>query len=116
MCFCSRRNTPCNSEGTVATVYLRWTDPETKETIEIDKEFGTAEFGESFAKAPPRFQWDVIVGEFAEILRGSPWAEGSTLAGVLEEAQRVARLLPEDEEVAASVDLIRRAVAARPSE
>lgn len=104
-----------DAEGTVATVYLRWTDPDTKETIEIDKAFSTAESGESFAKAPPRFQWDVIVGEFAEILRGSPWAEGSTLAGVLEEAQRVARLLPEDEEVAASVEMIRRAVGARPS-
>ncbi len=99
------------NEGRIATVFLRWTDPETKETIEIDQDFDSASFAESFAKAPPRFQWDVIVGEFAEILRGSPWAEGSTLAGVLEEAQRVARQLPEDAEVAEFVALLQRAVA-----
>ena len=51
------------------------------------------------------------MGEFAEIFRGSPWAEGSTLAGVLEEAQRVARQLPEDADVAEFVTLLQQAVA-----
>ena len=98
-----------DAQGKVGTVYLRWTDPDSKETIEIDKDFNSTDFGESFAKAPPRFQWDVIVGEAAEIMRGSPYAKGNTLAGVLEEAQRVARQLGEDPEVAEFVKLMQQA-------
>ena len=45
--------------------------------------------GQSFSAAAPHFQWDVVVAEYAEILRGSYWAEGSSLATVLEEAGKV---------------------------
>jgi hypothetical protein len=43
------------------------------------------------------------------VLRGSYWAEGSTLAGVLEEAERVAELVPEDTDVTEFVELVRQA-------
>ena len=37
------------------------------------------------------------------------WAQDSTLVGVLEEAERVSRLLPDDPDAAEFVDLARRA-------
>jgi hypothetical protein len=50
-----------------------------------------------------------VVAEYAEILRDSYWAEGSTLAGVLEEAERVSHLLPNDPDMNEFVELVRRA-------
>ena len=49
-------------------------------------------------------------------LRGSPWADGSTLTGVLEEAQGIARLFPEDEDVAEFLALLKRAVSIPPED
>jgi Ca-activated chloride channel family protein len=95
--------------GRIATVYLRWQDPNYDEAAEIYQEFFSDELAESFPDASPRFQNAVVVAEYAEILRGSYWAESNTLAGVLEEAERVAELLPNDPDVAEFVDLVRQA-------
>jgi Ca-activated chloride channel family protein len=98
-----------DAAGRVAVVYLRWQDPDTREVTELSREFDSSDIAASFSTAAPRFQWDVVVAEYAEILRGSYWAEGSTLAGVLEEAERASRLLPDDPDVAEFVDLVRQA-------
>jgi Ca-activated chloride channel family protein len=98
-----------DASGQIATVYLRWGDPETHEVTELNKEFPSTELAGSFSAANPHFQWDVIVVEYAEILLGSYWAEGSTLAGVLEEAQRVGGNLAEDPDVSEFVELVKRA-------
>jgi len=95
--------------GQIATVRLRWEDPDSHEVTEINTAFGTEEMDESFSVASPRFQWDVVVAEYAEILRGSYWAQDSTLGAVLEEAQAVSNLLPEDPDVAEFVELVRTA-------
>jgi Ca-activated chloride channel homolog len=95
--------------GRMATVHLRWTDPETKETIEIERPIDTADLAATFASEAPRLQWDAVVAEFAEILRASPWAADSTLAGVAEEAERIAGKLPGDKDVAEFVELVRKA-------
>ncbi len=104
------------AEGRIATVYLRWEDPEDHEVREISRDFSTGEMAASFVEASPHFQWAVVVAEYAEVLRESYWAQGSTLAGVLEEARRVARFFPEDDDVAEFVQLVERAstLAARP--
>ena len=98
-----------DAAGRIGTVYLRWEDPDTHEVTELSQDFTSSDSPESFSAAAPHFQWDVVVAEYAEILRGSYWAEGSTLASVLEEAERVSRLLPDDPDVAEFVDLVRRA-------
>ena len=98
-----------DAAGRIATVYLRWEDPDTREVTELNQDLNSSDMADSFGSAPPRFQWDVVVAEYAEILRGSYWAEGSTLASVLEEADRVSRLLSDDADVAEFVDLVRRA-------
>jgi len=98
-----------DAAGRIATVYMRWEDPDTHEVTELSRDFDSGDVAGSFSAAAPHFQWDVVVAEYAEILRGSYWAEGSTLATVLEEAERVGRLLPDDPDVAEFVDLVRRA-------
>lgn len=98
-----------DAEGQIATVYLRWEDPDTHEVTELSKDFDSSDMAQSFSAAAPRFQWDVVVAEYAEILRGSYWAEGSTLGAVLEEAQAVSNLLSDDPDVAEFVELVRKA-------
>ncbi|MGI6206674.1 MAG: YfbK domain-containing protein [Anaerolineae bacterium] len=99
-----------DAEGRIATVYLRWADPDTQEVTEISRDFTTEEMQDAFDAASPRFQWDVVVAECAEVLRESYWAQDSTLSGVLEEARRVAPLLPDDPDVVEFVELMRSAV------
>ena len=97
------------AQGRVATVYLRWEDPDTREVVELDQSIATDGLAESFDAADPHFQWDVIVAEYAEILRESYWAQNSTLAGVSEEARRVGRLLGNSPRVAEFIELAERA-------
>jgi hypothetical protein len=72
--------------------------------MELSKGLYTDELAERFTDADPHFQCAVVVAEYAEVLRGSYWAEDSTLAGVLEEAERVAELVSEDADMAEFVE------------
>jgi Ca-activated chloride channel family protein len=100
-----------DAAGPIATVFLRWQDPDSGEVTELDQDFTSDEIAASFTAASPYFQWAVVVAEYAEVLRGSYWAQDSTLAGVLEEAERVAELLPGDPDVSELVELVRQATA-----
>jgi Ca-activated chloride channel homolog len=95
--------------GQVASVYLRWEDPDTREVVEMSKDFDTYQMSDSFRRADPYFQWSVLVAEYAEILRDSYWTEDSSLDAVYKEAQRVSEYLPRDEAVSEFVDLVRKA-------
>lgn len=95
--------------GRIATVYLRWKDPETHDVTEKSQDFSTDQMAGSFDQADPHFQWAVVVAEYAEILRDSYWAQGSSLSNVLEEAYRISDQLPRDKDVTEFVDLVRRA-------
>ena len=95
--------------GRVASVYLRWQDPDTREVVELSKDFEAYQMSESFRRADPYFQWSVVVAEYAEILRDSYWAEDSSMDAVYKEAQRVSEYLPRDEAVSEFVELLRKA-------
>jgi Ca-activated chloride channel family protein len=97
--------------GPLATVYMRWQDPETGEVIEINKALESSELAGSFTDADPGLQLALIVSEYAEVLRESFWAQESTLAGVQEEATRVGRLFGGNAAVAEFVELVRAATA-----
>jgi Ca-activated chloride channel family protein len=97
------------ASGEIATVYLRWEDPDTREVIEYNQAFETGQLADSFIEADPHFQWDILVAECAEIFRDSYWAQKSSLSGVLEDMERVSRHLAEDEEMFEFVEMIRRA-------
>jgi Ca-activated chloride channel homolog len=97
------------ASGNIATVFMRWQDPDTRQIVELSKDFGTEELGRDFQFADPYFQRSVIVAEYAEILKKSYWAQESSLAYVYHEAIRVSELLPWDENMAEFMELIRRA-------
>ncbi|MEN8242086.1 MAG: von Willebrand factor type A domain-containing protein [Chloroflexota bacterium] len=78
------------AHGEIATVHLRWENPDTHRVEEISETFTTREMEDSFRLADEYFQMDVLVAEFAEILRESYWADGSEFEDVLEYADRLA--------------------------
>ncbi len=95
--------------GRVATVSLRWEDPDSHEVVEMSKDFDTGEMAQEFREASPYFQRAVIVAEFAEILKESYWAEGSSLSDVVREAEWLSEFLPRDETWSEFVELVRLA-------
>ena len=79
-----------DANGKLATVSIRHENPDTGNVTEVNRSISTDGLKGSFEEATPAFQLVASVAEFAEILRGSFWAqEGSleivheTLEGVL---------------------------------
>jgi len=62
-----------------------------------------------FERSDLYFQRTVIVAEYAEILKESYWAEGSSLDDVYREAVRVSEYFGHDEDMSELLELIRRA-------
>ena len=98
-----------DAKGALATVYLRYEDPDNGEVSEIEREFNSSDLVSDFEEAPPSFQLSAIVAEYAEILRESYWARGGSLEAVVEEARRMLRLMPEDTDVAEFAALVAQA-------
>ena len=98
-----------DADGTLATVRVRYEDPDSGEVNEIESPFQRSELAADFEDASPRFQLAAVVAEYAEILRESYWAQEGSLARVAAEASRVLRLIPEDSDVAEFSALATRA-------
>lgn len=94
--------------GHAVTVHVSYVDPDTGDEIDISREFHRSEFSTTFEQASPSFQRDAVVAEYAEVLRESYWARGSSLAEVRRQAERVSALLPDDPDVAEFVYLVRQ--------
>lgn len=101
------------ARGRIATVYLRWEDPDTRTVTELSQDFDTGQMAYDFREANPYFQRAVVVAEFAEILKESYWAQGSSLDRVLREAERISELLPREEAMREFMDLVRQAARLR---
>ena len=95
--------------GNIATVYMRWEDPDTWQVIELSKDFRVSDLERSFERADPYFQRTVIVAEYAEILKESYWAEDSSMGDVYREAVRVSEYFGRDEDMSELLDMMRRA-------
>jgi Ca-activated chloride channel family protein len=95
--------------GQVATVSMRWQDPDTRQVVEIAQDFDSNDFASEFRESNPYFQRSVVVAEFAEILKKSYWAENSSMVSVYREAQRLSDDVAWDEDMAEFMELIRRA-------
>jgi len=96
-------------EGRVATVNVRYEDPDTGDVMEISREFYRGQISAAFEEASPRFQLDAAVAEYAEILRESYWALEGSMEDVRAVAGRVSRLLPDDPDVTEFLDLVTQA-------
>lgn len=61
------------THGRIATIQLRWQDPESYEVSEIYGDFATRDLSRTFEKTASQYQRAVIAMQFAELLRESPW-------------------------------------------
>jgi Ca-activated chloride channel family protein len=95
--------------GKVATVFMRWEDPDTHQVIEISKDINASEIASDFRETDPYFQRAVVVAEYAEILKDSYWAEDSSLEDVYKEAARLGDYLYRDESMEEFTSLVRTA-------
>ena len=95
--------------GRVATVYLRWEDPDTRAITEVSRDFDAGEIAFDFRETDPYFQRAVIVAEYAEILKESYWAEDGSLSAVYKEAERINEYLYRDDVMNEFMDLVRQA-------
>ena len=66
--------------GAMGVVRLRWLHPESGEAREFEQFFGSENLYESFEWASPRFQQDVFVARYAELLRFNSWDQGLALS------------------------------------
>jgi Ca-activated chloride channel homolog len=98
-----------NATGRIATVQLRWEDPDTRQVQEINGNFSTWDLTTSFEAAAARYQLAVVVAQYAELLRHSYWAGDTTYAQLSAYAQRLAGQLAYDEDVAEFAGLVTRA-------
>jgi Ca-activated chloride channel family protein len=99
--------------GKIATVYMRWQDPDTNQVVEISQDYFAEQIERDFRETDPYFQRAVIVAEYAEILKGSYWAEDSSLNDVYDEARRLEDYLYRDDEMEEFVDLVKQAIRLR---
>ncbi len=101
-----------DAHGKVATVFMRWEDPDTHQVVEISQDYDTNQIAFDFEESDPYFQRAVVVAEYAEILKGSYWAEESSMDDVYDEARRISRYFDENvmEEFVALVREARRRI------
>jgi Ca-activated chloride channel family protein len=97
------------AEGRIATVQLRWKDPDTREVVEINGNFNIFDLVHSFESASARYQQDVIVAQFAEVLRDSSWGYHTSFSALAEYASSLPHLIPGDPDVAEFAELVARA-------
>jgi Ca-activated chloride channel family protein len=97
------------AQGRLATVQLRWEDPATHQVTEINGNFNTWDLAPAFEETAPRFQLTVAAAQYAELLRGSPWAQTTSFNQVGTHATRLADLLPADADVREFAELVWRA-------
>ncbi len=97
------------AEGRIATVQLRWEDPDTHQVTEINGNYNTWDVINSFENASARYQLAVVVAQYAEILRQSPWAGEVSLHQLVDHAYRLSGMLWDDVEVSEFANLVSRA-------
>lgn len=98
------------SGGDLGVVRLRWIDPDTSSPREVEEIIARTDLVTEFEAASPRFQLDVVVAQYAEILRESVWAQqiDSRVGDLVQWADRLAQVLSEDDEVVEFAGLVRQ--------
>jgi len=72
-----------DAEGTIATVYIRYQDADTREIIEVAQDITTADIYESAEDAPSEWKLLAGVAELSELLRESYWAQDGSYDDLL---------------------------------
>jgi Ca-activated chloride channel family protein len=98
--------------GLVAALHLRYRAADAGNTAEAIKKLHVSELAPSWEAASPGFRLAAVVGQFAEILRQSPWAKGD-LSTVAREARRAAGELAKGGKASELADLAAKAARIR---
>lgn len=77
--------------GKLATVFIRYEDPDSHNVTEVSQAIFAKELKSTFEETSTSFQLAATVAEFAEILRGSYWAQNGSLDAV---EQTLENILP----------------------
>jgi Ca-activated chloride channel family protein len=101
-------NEDVGHQGRIATVRLRWTDPDDGAADQIDREIRASDLSRQFGATDPFFRFDAVVASTAEVLRGSPWANRIQLGDIAEVAYHEAESLPQSDQVNGFLDLLDR--------
>jgi Ca-activated chloride channel family protein len=95
--------------GHALTVRVRYQDPDSLLVSEVSRDMWRDDLASSLHDASPWFLVTAAVAEYAEILRGSYWAQESSLGDVLDLAQLGNTSLGEDPEVTEFLWLVSQA-------
>jgi Ca-activated chloride channel homolog len=83
----------------LATVSLRWTDPNSQRAVEIAQDMYRGDLATSFAATEKHFKMDALVAATAEVLRNSPWIPGYGVRDLQGAATALQGQLPDTAEV-----------------
>lgn len=96
-------------QGELATVRLRWADPDDGSVTEIAQGIDVDEINASFEDASPRFRLDVAVAAFADWLSGGAWGQTVDIEYLQQLATQLANELGNDPDVAEFAGLVEQA-------
>ncbi|PKO13184.1 MAG: VWA domain-containing protein [Chloroflexi bacterium HGW-Chloroflexi-10] len=96
-------------EGRIATVQLRWENPDTYEVQEINGNYNTWDLFSNFEDTNHRYQLAVLVMQYAEVLRESPWAWDVDMDDLRIRSRQLAQDLSEDVDVREFAELVDQA-------
>jgi Ca-activated chloride channel family protein len=82
----------------LATVSLRWTNPDTNRAEEIAQDAYRSDLATDFRSTDSHFKLDSLVAATAEVLRGSPWIPGYRLSDLRGAANELRYQLPDTAE------------------
>jgi Ca-activated chloride channel family protein len=97
------------AEGRIGTMQLRWQDPNSREVREINGNFNTWDVAARYEDTAPRYQLAVNVAQFAEMLKGSPWASEMSFSQLYEYTYAVYQKLADDADVVEFANLVYQA-------
>jgi len=93
------------TNGRIGTVQLRFENPDTAEITEINGNFNTWDLTERFEETSDEYQLAVLVMQYAEILRESPWAWDVSMHDLRLRMDKLARAM-RDEDASEFADLV----------
>jgi Ca-activated chloride channel family protein len=99
-----------DADGKIATVYMRWQDPDSSAVTEISQDFSTHDLAPEFQDADVYFQRAVVVAEYAQVLKKSYWAQNYSLNDVFREANRIYESMPRERDMDEFMDLLNTAL------
>jgi Ca-activated chloride channel homolog len=95
-------------DGLVATLHLRYRSPEVGNLTEMERKLYLSGLAPSWGAASPGFRLAALVAQFAEILKGSPWARAD-LAEVARQVRDAQKGLPKSAKTSELADLVEKA-------